>query len=218
MAKIKQLKDKSGTEQIFPKTKTQAIFNEDGSLLSDTLDNLYGSLATIESSPTTTSHSVGEYILYQGQVYKVTAVIASGDSLVEGTNISAVNLGDQISTLNGQVNTLDSNLTVSQKVYSGVLNDVTLVSTRYGKVVVVTFYQANTSSWTRGSYLTLATLDPIYRPSRTIPYGVFDNGVNSTSEAVAGIGYINSSGSIQLWMYPSSKNSAIRGTVCYIID
>lgn len=107
MAKIKQLKDKSGTEQIFPKTKTQAIYNTDGTLLSETLDDLYGSFATIESSPTTTSHSVGEYILYEGQVYKVTSVIASGDSLVVGTNISAVNLGDQISTLNGQVSTLN---------------------------------------------------------------------------------------------------------------
>lgn len=111
MAKIKQLKDKSGTEQIFPKTKTQAIYNTDGTLLSETLDDLYGSLATIESSPTTTSHSVGEYILYEGQVYKVTSVIASGDSLVVGTNISAVNLGDQISTLNGQVSTLNSKIT-----------------------------------------------------------------------------------------------------------
>lgn len=132
MAKIKQLKDKSGTEQIFPKTKTQAIYNSDGTLLSETLDNLYGSLATIESSPTATSHNVGEYILYEGQVYKVTSVIASGDSLVVGTNISAVNLGDQISTLNRKTTTIAGTFTKAQ---SGSSSHIFV--RQFGNVVVI---------------------------------------------------------------------------------
>ena len=56
----------------------------------DTAQN--GNLATIESSPATAAHAVGEYIVYNGQLYKVTA-IASGQTLTVGTNISAVSNG-----------------------------------------------------------------------------------------------------------------------------
>ena len=50
-------------------------------------------LATIESSPATAAHAVGEYIVLNGQLYKVTAAIASGQSLTPGTNIAAVSGG-----------------------------------------------------------------------------------------------------------------------------
>lgn len=50
-------------------------------------------LATIESSPATAAHAVGEYIVLNGQLYKVTAAIAAGQTLTVGTNISAVSGG-----------------------------------------------------------------------------------------------------------------------------
>lgn len=57
----------------------------------DTAQN--GNLATIESSPATAAHAVGEYIVLNGQLYKVTAAIAPGVTLTVGTNISAVSGG-----------------------------------------------------------------------------------------------------------------------------
>ena len=52
-----------------------------------------GNLATIESSPATAAHAVGEYIVLNGQLYKVTATIAAGQTLTPGTNIAAVSGG-----------------------------------------------------------------------------------------------------------------------------
>jgi len=45
-------------------------------------------LATIESSPATAAHAVGEYIVLNGHLYKVTAAIAAGQTLTVGTNIA----------------------------------------------------------------------------------------------------------------------------------
>lgn len=52
-----------------------------------------GNLAMIESSQATAAHAVGEYIVLNGQLYKVTAAIAAGQTLTPGTNIAAVSNG-----------------------------------------------------------------------------------------------------------------------------
>ena len=57
-------------------------------------------IASIETSPATSNHSVGEYIVYNSQLYKVTADISSGQSLVVGTNISATSAGSEIEAIN----------------------------------------------------------------------------------------------------------------------
>ena len=56
------------------------------------IEALAGSLATIESSPATAAHAVGDYIVYNGKLYTVTAAITSGQMLTPGTNISATNI------------------------------------------------------------------------------------------------------------------------------
>ena len=60
---------------------------------------LPGSVATVETSPAVANHSVGEFILYGGQLYSVTAAISVGESLTPGTNISATSAGAELSTL-----------------------------------------------------------------------------------------------------------------------
>lgn len=44
-------------------------------------ETLAGSIATVETSPATANHSVGEYIVYNGQLYKVTSAITAGTTL-----------------------------------------------------------------------------------------------------------------------------------------
>lgn len=61
-------------------------------------NTLAGSIATIETSPATANHSVGEYIVYNGQLYKVTSAITAGQSLAVGTNIIATNIADEFSS------------------------------------------------------------------------------------------------------------------------
>ena len=66
---------------------------------------LPGSVATVETSPAVANHSVGEFILYGGQLYSVTAAISVGESLTPGTNVTAVSVGDELSSLkNGLTN------------------------------------------------------------------------------------------------------------------
>lgn len=60
---------------------------------------LPGSVATVEVSPAVANHSVGEFILYGGQLYSVTAAISVGETLTPGTNISATSAGSELSSL-----------------------------------------------------------------------------------------------------------------------
>lgn len=59
-----------------------------------------GSIATVESSPVTANHAIGEYILYGGTVYRVMAAIATGETIVPGTNVIAESVGDALTELN----------------------------------------------------------------------------------------------------------------------
>lgn len=62
-----------------------------------------GSIATVEKSPAVANHSIGEFILYGGDLYEVTAAIAAGETLVVGTNIAAASIGDELSALNNSL-------------------------------------------------------------------------------------------------------------------
>lgn len=58
-------------------------------------------LATIESSTTASqSYSEGDHLVLNGQLYEVTADVASGETLVVGTNITARNVGEELTALN----------------------------------------------------------------------------------------------------------------------
>lgn len=66
-----------------------------------------GSMATIELSPVQNSYAVGDFLVWKGQLYKVTAAIASGESLVVGTNIEAVTIGSELTALNNGLTQID---------------------------------------------------------------------------------------------------------------
>ena len=59
-----------------------------------------GSIATVESAQATQNHAVGDYILLNGQLYVVTAAVNTGETFIEGTNISAAVIGDTLTALN----------------------------------------------------------------------------------------------------------------------
>lgn len=62
-----------------------------------------GSIAIIESSPATQAHAKGEYIVYNGQLYKVTAAISAGESLTVGTNVEAANICNAVGAYTSEV-------------------------------------------------------------------------------------------------------------------
>ena len=56
-------------------------------------------LADIETNPATRNHYKNSYLICNNIFYRVTASISAGDNLVEGTNIVATNIGDEIDSI-----------------------------------------------------------------------------------------------------------------------
>lgn len=81
--------------------------------------------ATISSSPTTQAFTAGQYLVYNGQLYKVTQTIANGANLVPGTNIQATSAGDELENVNTTLNGLIASKTM--RVASITANTVTEV-------------------------------------------------------------------------------------------
>lgn len=74
----------------------------DISLGSGTVEDLAGSLAMIEVSPATANHAVGDFIVYNGQLYKVTTAISTGNTLTG--KITAVTVGSEINDIYSLLN------------------------------------------------------------------------------------------------------------------
>lgn len=64
-------------------------------------------IATIETSPTTHAYAVGEYLVYNGILYKTKTAIASGDTLTVNTNIEATTVSEAMSSIQPEL-TFDS--------------------------------------------------------------------------------------------------------------
>ena len=88
-------------------TDSEVVLNaEDVALDEGNLNDLAGSVATIETSPATTNHEVGEYILWNGVLYTVISAIATGENLVINNNISTTTVGTELQTLNKGLNNI----------------------------------------------------------------------------------------------------------------
>ena len=68
--------------------------------VADQASQLAKNTAQIETAGTATNaHSVGEYVMISNSLYKVTASVAKGDTWTIGTNVTAANIGSEISSL-----------------------------------------------------------------------------------------------------------------------
>lgn len=71
-----------------------------GKTLADQASQLAKNTAQIETAGTATNaHSAGEYVMISNTLYKVTAAVAKGDTWTIGTNVTAANIGGEISSL-----------------------------------------------------------------------------------------------------------------------
>ena len=108
---IRQLSEADGvggTTPFAPVTVPEAVMLPDGS----TMNKVIGSVAVIETSPAAASHAAGDYIVWNGQLYKVTAAISAGQTLTVGTNITATTAGAELASLN---NDLTTNIAIERK-------------------------------------------------------------------------------------------------------
>lgn len=112
-----------------------------------------GSIATIERSPATANHSIGEFIVYNSKLYKVIAAIVTGETLVEGTNIESASVGSELQALNNGLTKLELYRT---PYYSGttsstqtVISTITLPAGKY--LVFPSGYNSNLGGYLRAN-------------------------------------------------------------------
>lgn len=129
---------------------------------------LPGSVATVEAATAVSNHAVGEFILWDGQMYIVTAAISVGEALVPGTNITATSAGAELSALkNGLTNILTgSNVITTSHTISNAY------ASKVGNIVV-----ANATLVTTSSVSAWSTMAVLFTTLRTNAYGyaIVDN-------------------------------------------
>jgi hypothetical protein len=90
-----------------------------------TVQDLAESVATIETSPATAAHAVGDYILWNGQLYEVTSAIAVGETLTVGTNITATTLTNGLTSVESAITLHNYSQAINQSINSGGTRDIT---------------------------------------------------------------------------------------------
>lgn len=94
---------------IFDNTGTDLVSNNVNDSIVEVNDKKTNNsnLAPIEATTTASrSYLVGDYLMLQGEFYKVISAIAIGDTLTVGTNIQSTSVGDEIVGVNDKVNSL----------------------------------------------------------------------------------------------------------------
>ena len=56
--------------------------------------------APTEGDTAANNYAVGSYLVHQGTLYKVTSAIASGESIVPGTNVTATTVMAELAAIN----------------------------------------------------------------------------------------------------------------------
>lgn len=166
----------------------------------DAIDAVVGDIATVETSPTAAAHNKGEFLLYEGRLYKVTAAISAGASLILGTNIAAANIGAELRSLqNSRKNAAHFGPSSLATLYNP-----TFAYELFGMVFLEITAQVN-SAITNPSII--GFIDSAYGPSETI---------YTPAMGTTGPGYIMSDGSIGIAPYSTiAAGSLVRVFAVY---
>ena len=79
----------------FSKTRNETVY--------DKIEYMDANIAPTEVSPSRNAYSVGDFLIYNNELYKVVAAIAVGESLTIGTNIEKKSTGAELSQLNSDL-------------------------------------------------------------------------------------------------------------------
>lgn len=87
----------AGFEAWFEEIKGQLDEDAAGHLQLE-VEDIWGDFATVETTATASqAYKVGEYLVMDGLLYRVTTAIASGGTITPGTNVVQTNVGDEVS-------------------------------------------------------------------------------------------------------------------------
>lgn len=98
-------------------------------------------LATVESTnKASRAYTVGEYLVYNGLLYRVSAAIASGGTLTPGSNITSTTTGAQLKSLNDSLITFAQfDATNVQNAYADSISTSRIHIYRKGTVGILLF-------------------------------------------------------------------------------
>lgn len=156
-------------------------------------------LATVESTTTASkAYSAGDHLVLNGQLYEVTADVASGETLVVGTNISARTVGEELTALN-------NGLMVETVAVTNQRTGTTLTARKFGKIIEIT---GNILNVPKGAWTTVGYCAPaIIGGSSVAP--------NSDYTAMAGL-RITDTGEITIYQNSSSNASYYALRILYL--
>ena len=77
------------------------ITRSDLDLITTNLDNTKQMITSEETNPSSHAYQQGNYLIYNNNLYKVISAIEIGDTLTVGTNISLVNVGEELKATAG---------------------------------------------------------------------------------------------------------------------
>lgn len=106
-------------------TDSDVVLDADNVALGNgTVEDLAGSVAVIETETASANRSVGDHILLNGQLYTVTTAVATGETYVVGTNISATTVGSELTALTNDLTPRQLGITAGTNVTLGSQNAV----------------------------------------------------------------------------------------------
>ena len=80
----------------------------DAKVTGDAIAATQGMAAWVETSTTASqAYEVGDFLVYSGVLYKVTAAIAQGGTITVGTNVAATDTGSELTDLNDSISKLE---------------------------------------------------------------------------------------------------------------
>ena len=163
------------------------------------IDAVVGDIATFETSPTKAAHSAGEFLLYEGRLYKVTAAISAGGSLILGTNVQAANIGSEIKSI------LDSS---SRETWDD--NTAGVHITKIGKVCYLTYISPSRVTGSGSGVNTVITTLPTgWRPA----YEYATPCIVGTAVYILTVAV---NGTLNIYSMPDSSSGWPRASVAYV--
>ena len=171
-------------------------------------------------TPLTTADASDLLALYdvsENGTNSITAANLLNTTTIAGLETTAKTIPAAINELNNDLNIFQKNIYQ----YNNNGNITEIGASKIGKIVTVTISQRTASSWTRGQYITLTTLDTKYAPTiGSLNFPIVDNSTTTSSEGIIGLGQIAwTTGVVRIWLYNNiTRNSAIRGSVTYILS
>lgn len=88
-----------GEEEVVSIRKLASLLSLAVSGLNNEVDAISAATAPTETSPASSPHAVGSFIIYGGKTYMVLEAIEKGDTLTAGTNITAAAVGGRIKAI-----------------------------------------------------------------------------------------------------------------------